>query len=523
MAITVAELVATPYLRTRFHAGALGAPRKIRWAHSCEVPNPWDWLDEGDLLMTNGFSIPPDAEGQVEFLRHLAEPGLSGLAIGDEQQAPPLTPEMVAAAEELAFPILFTEYQVPFVALSRVVADANRHEEQSRLVRTVRLYDRLREWTVGNNDTASLLANLADEVRCRLYVLDAHRATDVFPGPKAPPEDVTRAVRRVISDCQSPLPALTRVPVGSATALVVPVPSRRPTILLAIPRKGPRPDLALLQHVATIAALQVERVTAEREQTGRLGSDLLGHLIDGTLEAGLAAQRLETHGLGGQPLLMAVSGNDGGAAGRGLHHRLTERGVTHLLLRRQSCLFVLVQERPSSITGLREELGIEVPLGISDPFHGASRAPDAAREAQWALQAALASDEKVVRYGENSPLFLPRTLGQAEAAVARVLGPLLDYDRAHGTELVASLRVFLTCNRSWQRAAKELFVHKQTLVYRMRRVEELAGRKLDRTADVAELWLALQAQELRLGIPAARPQPPARRNGDRSASEPLVE
>jgi DNA-binding PucR family transcriptional regulator len=33
----------------------------------------------------------------------------------------------------------------------------------------------------------------------------------------------------------------------------------------------------------------------------------------------------------------------------------------------------------------------------------------------------------------------------------------------------------------------------------LRRIEELAGRRLDYTADVAELWLALQAQELRLG------------------------
>jgi DNA-binding PucR family transcriptional regulator len=39
----------------------------------------------------------------------------------------------------------------------------------------------------------------------------------------------------------------------------------------------------------------------------------------------------------------------------------------------------------------------------------------------------------------------------------------------------------------------------------MRRIEELAGRRLDCTADVAELWLALQAQELRLGKPPREP------------------
>jgi purine catabolism regulator len=36
-------------------------------------------------------------------------------------------------------------------------------------------------------------------------------------------------------------------------------------------------------------------------------------------------------------------------------------------------------------------------------------------------------------------------------------------------------------------------VHKQTLVYRMRRVETLTSRSLSDTGDVADLWLALQA------------------------------
>jgi purine catabolism regulator len=48
-------------------------------------------------------------------------------------------------------------------------------------------------------------------------------------------------------------------------------------------------------------------------------------------------------------------------------------------------------------------------------------------------------------------------------------------------------------------------VHKQTLVYRMRRVEELTGRRLDRTEDVAELWLALRARDATTGTAHENP------------------
>lgn len=91
------------------------------------------------------------------------------------------------------------------------------------------------------------------------------------------------------------------------------------------------------------------------------------------------------------------------------------------------------------------------------------------------------------------PVFAPLSAIEEEMTVEEVLGRLIAYDERHKTELVRSLRVFLQCNRSWTRATRKLFVHRQTLVYRMGRVEQLTGRKLNDTGDVAELWLALRA------------------------------
>ena len=58
-----------------------------------------------------------------------------------------------------------------------------------------------------------------------------------------------------------------------------------------------------------------------------------------------------------------------------------------------------------------------------------------------------------------------------------ILGPSLAYDAEHSSELVHTLEEFLRANRSWQRASEVLYVHKQTLVYRIKRVEELTGRR----------------------------------------------
>jgi purine catabolism regulator len=237
-------------------------------------------------------------------------------------------------------------------------------------------------------------------------------------------------------------------------------------------------------------------MTAEREQQRRVGAEALAMVLDGRIDAASARHLFEARGLGSETLVLVACSQSGGRRGPLLHHPLTERGIPHLLLARADMLLVALPDTPPVLSGLREEVDPDVRLGISDPFLGPSRAADAAREAQWALEAAESKRQRVVRYGDDAPMFMPRTLSDARAAVRRILGPLLHYDSTNGTDLIESLRVFLSCNRSWQRASAQLFVHKQTLVYRMRRVEELTQRRLGETGDVAELWMALRALSL---------------------------
>jgi hypothetical protein len=101
-------------------------------------------------------------------------------------------------------------------------------------------------------------------------------------------------------------------------------------------------------------------------------------------------------------------------------------------------------------------------------------------------------------------LLLATAPAEARAAFrASLLSPLLDYDADHGTELVRTLRVFLDCSGSWTKAAETMFVHVNSLRYRMRRVEELTGRDLGSLADQAALLLAL-----RLAVLAPGERPP---------------
>ncbi|MGH2848546.1 MAG: PucR family transcriptional regulator, partial [Thermoleophilaceae bacterium] len=77
-----------------------------------------------------------------------------------------------------------------------------------------------------------------------------------------------------------------------------------------------------------------------------------------------------------------------------------------------------------------------------------------------------------------------------------VLGPLEDAGGEYGDELIRSLEAYIEQNGQWERAARELYCHRHTLRYRIRRVEQLTGRDLSSARDRIEFWLALRAREL---------------------------
>lgn len=491
--LTVRGLTEIPYLETRLHAGAAGAERIITWAHAIELPRPWEWLEAGDLLMTVGLGLPATPAKQVAYVENLADVGVCGIALGDGFPLPPLAEEMLEAAERREMPILYIGWNTPFAQISRAVAAANYGPQLDRLVKAIRVYDLVRSSVATRSRPLELLANLEKEIGSRVFVCAGDTGRAAFGEENEPPAEVREAFLAAIDEHEGKPPSFLRLSAGEEMLLVVPVPTQRSAFLLALPN-GEIPPFALLQHVATVAALELERMWSEREERRRLGGETLAQLMEGHLVHGTAGA-LKQLELDDRPLLtLAISDGPEHRVGD-LHNVLADQRISNMLLARDGVLYVLLADEDGIAERIAALLPQESRAGASESFTDPTSTPVAAQQAKWALGAAT-SDRPVAHYGRVTSLFGPRSPDEAQVTVSKVLGPIVTYDEENGTELVHSLRVFLQSNRSWKRATDELFIHKQTLVYRIRRIEELTGRKLNDTSDVAELWLALRAEEM---------------------------
>jgi DNA-binding PucR family transcriptional regulator len=58
--------------------------------------------------------------------------------------------------------------------------------------------------------------------------------------------------------------------------------------------------------------------------------------------------------------------------------------------------------------------------------------------------------------------------------------------------VLRSFREFLACSGSWNACAVRMYVHVNTVRYRIKRIEELTGRDLSRLDDQVDFFLALQ-------------------------------
>ncbi|MFE7927912.1 helix-turn-helix domain-containing protein [Streptomyces sp. NPDC057456] len=135
--------------------------------------------------------------------------------------------------------------------------------------------------------------------------------------------------------------------------------------------------------------------------------------------------------------------------------------------------------------------------GVSTAVSGLAAVGDARRLADIALGMCPLTGG-TIRLTEHLPAALVVSTPDLGAAlVERVLGPLSGLEPADEAVLLDTLAAWLACDGSAQRAGERLYCHRNTVLNRLRRYEQLTGRSLSRPTDLVEISLALTARGLR--------------------------
>jgi PucR family transcriptional regulator, purine catabolism regulatory protein len=521
-------------LDIRLVAGEAGLDRPVRWVHISELADPTPWLSGGELLLTTGMNLP-DAAAQRAFVKRLAGHDLAGLGLGTGFAHADVPRALRDTAGELGFPVFEVPYDVPFIAVTEKAFSHLVNEQYAVLRRALSAHERLEQIVLSEQGLDGVTAALASLIGGTAIVYDPRGeslARSDGADPLAP--EVLEAAGAELRERSRAGARRGYAPSGElhGRALALPV-VRTPAggegdgaapqawLIAAKDRGGLGEfDRLVLHQAVTVVGLELLRRRVADDTERRLAGDVLSAMVSGELAGAELARRLEPFGLRDRigVLVLTPPRSVKALVEDALSAALREElpGGLAAGTGRFSCALLPLErgETDDDLFALAERVRERVSSVADEPLPaGAGRAVAPAdlrrtfHEARCALEAHALSGEA---NGDGTPRLLAtyRDLGSFQLLLSlqdddalrlfcdSILAPIEDREGAYGGELMRSLEAFIECNGQWERAARQLYCHRHTLRYRIRRVEELTGRSLDSARDRIDFWLALRGREL---------------------------
>ncbi|MFR9795876.1 PucR family transcriptional regulator [Streptomyces sp. MS06] len=543
---TLASLVHHSALRLTVRAGADRLDVPVRWVHASELADPVPYMEGGELLLITALKLDAESpEAMRRYVHRLAAAGVVGLGFAVGVNYEEIPQALVEAAAEEGLPLLEVPRPTPFLAISKAVSAAIAADQYRSVTAGFAAQRELTRQAL-NAGPEGLLAALAAQVDGWAALYDASGAVVATA-----PEWAGRRAARLTPDVERlrerPAPASAvaggpdhedRIELHSLGT------GRRPRAALAV---GTAAALGTAERYAVHSAIALLTLTTERSRSlhaaeQRLGAAVLrmllagqpdharavaGDLYGGLLDAPFRVIVAEASSAAGarapaesrtaakeQPSADAETGDDPLAALAETAEAAAARaGESVLVVPDGERLVVLAVDGGAAVAACTdhaaaleaarpgerrrqaaggEESGLAV--GLSAPS-GPIAAAAAYKQAEQALSVARRRGRVCVEHERLAAgSVLPLLADDAVRAFAdSLLRPLYEHDATGRGDLVASLRAWLSRHGQWDAAAADLGVHRHTLRYRMRRVEEILGRSLDDPDVRMELWMALKA------------------------------
>ncbi|MDQ0764253.1 PucR family transcriptional regulator [Streptomyces canus] len=545
---TLASLVHHSALKLTVRAGEDRLDVPVRWAHVSELADPVPYMEGGELLLITALKLDADdPEAMRRYVKRLAAAGVVGLGFAVGVNYDEIPGALVEAARDEGLPLLEVPRRTPFLAISKAVSAAIAADQYRSVTAGFAAQRELTKQALTGGPEG-LLAALASQVDGWAALYDASGAVVATA-----PEWAGRRAARLTADVERlrerPAPASSVVG-GSGTSdnddrveLHSLGTGRRPRSALAV---GTAAALGTAERYAVHSAIALLTLTTERSRSlqaaeQRIGAAVLrmllagepehartvaGDLYGGLLDAPFRLIVAETVAVSSVRIaadaptrvpsaaaLAAAADTNGDpleALTEVVESAAARSGEAVLVVPERERLVVLAADGGAAVTACgeyavaleaartREQASAgdedELVVGVSAPA-GPIAAASAYKQAEQALAVARRRGRVHVEHEQlASGSVLPLLADDAVRAFADgLLRPLYEHDATGRGDLVASLRAWLARHGQWDAAAADLGVHRHTLRYRMRRVEEILGRSLDDADARMELWLALKA------------------------------
>ncbi|MEO8897222.1 MAG: helix-turn-helix domain-containing protein [Candidatus Dormibacter sp.] len=510
--------------------GGAGLDRRVEWATTLRTrPPAFEAIKGGEMALVPVASIKllDERLDLADVMNGLAEKG--GVAVAVVGDA---SPGSLGVAERRHMPLLrlpdgvhVTEIQqsvVRFIVEQRTVL----HE------RAQQLQMELMQLALGGAGADAIVARLGEVTGRAVAWHDATGSLRIVCG------ELPRAVRDALGNGEELLRWVAGQTVPAAdppvnefglprgrSRLVAPIPGREGVhgfvSLIGEEHQLGQIDRVAVARGASACAIELDRERAVLRARDDLEGELVAALLDGSYGSeGGATERARRLGfeLGKRFSVLVIRGRVSSAGALDTltvaARRCLARSAEGWLLAAHDgavCAVVpdLSAEPPERSRLIAEALRAdcaaalrdEVIVGVGRPRSGPQGVRQSHREAEHALRisARLQAPRAVATFSDLGLHRLLVTMTQhaeLDDFYSQTAGSLVAYDDRTGSGLMDTLDAYFHCHGSPTDTAQRLHLHRNTVLYRLRRIEEIGGLQLDDPATRLNLHLCLRIREV---------------------------
>jgi len=545
--ITVKSLLQIGPLKTsQVVAGYQKLDNVVKGVTIIEAPDIVNWLSGGELLLTSLYAGPGEGQNYREFIQLLSQKEVSALAVKIRRFVQTIPQEVIDAANEFGLPLIELEGNIRFVDIMYPVMEQLFNSQVVKLKYYKDIQERFTTLALQCEGLEAIIRTLEELVGNPVAVYDKNfkclKATD--PRIERFKEPQERELRENLNEKFSyyrqkvNYPALGDDLVPQVVVQIKALSQVKAFLTIAELNKPlEEMDFICLENAATVVTLDSVKRFAVSEVEQRFKNDLIEQILNGEMSSANVLERanfmewdlnrpyqIVVFDLQNLDAHLLENRNQNKMALQGLKSEITS--IISSAIRNHTKDFIIgnkvdtvvvlwpVTEKDGSllqkIKGVGKEVQqqikkrmkkISIQVGIGDEALCIQDIPRSYKEAQDALTygAMLHKESSIVGFSELGVFRVLCKFAEGnslEEFLPKSLLKILNYDQENNAELLYTLQVFLECNGNASKAAKELFIHYKTILYRLDRIKEVTQLDLEDNKNRLELEMGLKMLHL---------------------------
>ncbi|MGM8211914.1 PucR family transcriptional regulator [Virgibacillus sp. W0430] len=506
-------------------AGHEGLDKVVENITIMEVPDIVKWLKGRELILTSLFAIKDDADAQNLLIQQLYYAGASALAIKPFESMKGIPNVIIQSANKLGFPVIQIPEHVKYLDILSPVMHQIFNEKvvlQENLEQATNMLQEISLHAQGLNAFVKTMAHLTRNI------VTIESEFSYIPTPQ-PEKDICT----LSNDQKHELSVIKRPIRYERTYGDVVVPCIVAPIIVdndyygnitcwAVKHDHLAMDLAVLEKASTLVSLEFLRLKVKYDVEQQYKNEFMRELLfnKSLTEQDLVERgaRYEIYREEQYVCILLEEVHELNDASLSKDKQLNKIEVQTILqkkwptvlvgvIRGLICIIVPIDKADVHATcnAVWEQIryycrkNIHFVLGVGEQSAGPKGIRTSFFQAEQALQLTktLQVQEDIIYYDQLGAFrLLSPLLGQKELEefYEDTIGRLVDQDPKK--ELIKTLKMYFLCNESLKDTANALFIHVNTLKYRLKRVEELTGYHIRKTEEKTSLFLGLKIFEL---------------------------